>query len=157
MDMLPTLARLAGTKAPTDRVIDGHDISPLMQDAKGAASPTEAFFYYQHTHLQAVRSGKWKLHLSRPANPPWTPNWSRHIDKEDVFGIKEPILFDLKNDIGERHDVAAKHPEVVTRLLELAERARTDIGDYNRIGENARFFDPQPRRPDVAKWIDRHE
>jgi len=154
MDMLPTLARLAGGKTPTDRVIDGHDISALMHGEKGATSPTEAFFYYQHTHLQAVRSGKWKLHLPRPANPPWTPNWTRHIDAEDVFDIEEPMLFDLSTDIGERRDVAGGHPAVVGRLLELAERARSDIGDYNRIGKNARFFDPQPRRPDVAKWID---
>ncbi|UCF16626.1 MAG: hypothetical protein JSW59_04020, partial [Phycisphaerales bacterium] len=93
-----------------------------------------------------------KLHLPRPANPPWTPNWARHIDEEDVFDIKKPILFDLKNDIGERLDVAAKHPELVAWLLELAEWARLDIGDYNRAGRNARFFDHQPRRPDAAKW-----
>ena len=157
MDMLPTLAKLAGAKAPTDRVIDGHDITALMHGKKGATSPTEAFFYYQHTHLQAVRSGKWKLHLSRPANPPWTPNWARHINKEDVIDIEEPMLFDLRNDIGERHDVASDHPQVIARLLELAEWARSDIGDYNRVGENARFFDPQPRRPDAAKWTDRHD
>jgi hypothetical protein len=64
------------------------------------------------------------------------------------------MLFDLKNDIGERRDVAAEHPEVVARLLELAEWARSDIGDYNRVGRNARFFDSQPRRPDAAKWMD---
>jgi len=157
MDMLPTLAKLAGGKTPTDRVIDGHDISALMHGERGAASPTEAFFYYQHTHLQAVRSGKWKLHLPRPANPPWTPNWARHIDAEDVFDIEEPMLFDLDSDIGESHDVAAEHPEVVGRLLEFAERARSDIGDYNRVGRNARFFDPQPRRPDAAKWIGRRD
>ncbi|UCE50015.1 MAG: sulfatase [Phycisphaerales bacterium] len=152
MDMLPTVARLAGGKVPTDRVIDGHDITALIHGGQGAASPAKVFFYYQHTHLQAVRSGKWKLHLPRPANPPWTPNWARHIDEEDVFDIKKPILFDLKNDIGERLDVAAKHPELVAWLLELAEWARLDIGDYNRAGRNARFFDHQPRRPDAAKW-----
>ena len=156
MDILPTLGRLAGGKVPTDRVTDGHDISELMHGVKGAATATRAFFYYQHTHLQAVRSGKWKLHLPRPANPPWTPNWARHIDKEDVFDIEEPMLFDLKNDIGETKDVASDHPQVVERLLELAEWARSDIGDYNRVGENARFFDSQPRRPDAAKWTDRH-
>ena len=157
MDMLPTLAKLAGGKTPTDRVIDGHDISALMHGERGAASPAEAFFYYQHTHLQAVRSGKWKLHLPRPANPPWTPNWARHIDAEDVFDIEEPMLFDLDSDIGESHDVAVEHQEVVGRLLEFAERARSDIGDYNRVGRNARFFDPQPRRPDAAKWIGRRD
>ncbi len=151
MDLLPTLARLAGARAPGDRVIDGHDISALMHGEKGATSPTKAFFYYQHTHLQAVRSGKWKLHLPRPARPPWAPNWSRHIRPEDVVEIKQPLLFDLEADIGERHDVAAGHGEVVARLRKLAEQAREDIGDYNRVGRNARFFDAGPRRPDIRK------
>ncbi|MHC4743201.1 MAG: sulfatase-like hydrolase/transferase [Planctomycetota bacterium] len=155
MDILPTLAKLAGTEASTDRVIDGHDIAPLMHGQKGATSPTEAFYYYQHTHLQAVRSGKWKLHLPRPANPPWTPNWARHIKQEDVFEIKEPLLFDLQNDIGEQTDVAKSHPDVVARLLELGEKARADIGDYNRVGAGARFFDPQPKRPDIVKWLNK--
>ena len=149
MDMLPTLASIAGATAPTDRVIDGHDITPLIHGKKGATSPTKAFFYYQHTHLQAVRSGKWKLHPPRPANPPWTPNWAKHIDPRDVFEIREPLLFDLEADIGERHNVAAEHPDVVARLLKLVEHARGDIGDYNRVGRNARFFDPGPRRPDI--------
>jgi len=154
MDILPTLAKLAGAKKPTDRVIDGRDTRALMCGRKESSSYDRAFFYYQHTHLQAVRAGKWKLHLPRPANPPWTPNWTRHIDKEDVFDIEEPMLFDLDSDIGERHDVARAHPQIVKRLLKLAEMARHTIGDYNRIGKSARFFDPQPRRPDIVKWTD---
>lgn len=153
MDILPTFATLAGGKVPRDRVIDGHEIVGLMHGKKGATSATKAFYYYQHTHLQAVRSGKWKLHLRRPANPPWTPNWAGHIDPVDVFEITRPMLFDLENDIGERNDVADENPEVVGKLLELARWARADIGDYDRAGENARFFDPEPARPDAAKWL----
>jgi len=150
MDLLPTLAKLAGGRVPGDRVIDGNDISPLMHGQEDATSPTSAYYYYQHTHLQAVRSGKWKLHLPRPANPPWTPNWAGHIAPADVIDIPAPLLYDLETDIGERNDVSDRHPDIVARLLDLAERAREDIGDYNRIGKNARFFDPQPRRPDAA-------
>jgi len=150
MDLLPTLAKLAGASVPTDRVIDGHDITPLLHGTPGAKSPTEAYYYYQHTHLQAVRSGKWKLHLPRPAEPPWTPKWARHIKPEDVIEIPKPMLFDLETDIGERNDVADKHPDVVARLLKLAERAREDIGDYNRAGKGARSFDPGPKRPDLV-------
>ena len=38
-------------------------------------------------------------------------------------------LFNLKNDIGEQHDVAGHHPGVVSRLTALAEKARDDLGD----------------------------
>jgi arylsulfatase A-like enzyme len=151
MDFLPTFAKLAGGKIPSDRVIDGHDIINLIRAKPGAKGPTKNYFYYQCTHLQAVRSGKWKLHLPRPAAPPWTPAWEKHIDPADVFDIEEPMLYDLEADIGEQHDVAAENPEVVKRLLDLAEWARGDIGDYNRVGGNARFFDPQPPRPDIIK------
>ena len=69
-----------------------------------------------------------------------------------MIKIPKPLLFDLEADIGERRDVADRHPDVVKKMLALAETAREDIGDYNRIGKNARFYDPQPRRPDAAKW-----
>jgi arylsulfatase len=152
MDMLPTLARLAGTAIPTDRIIDGLDITNLIHGTSRSLNPTRPFYYYQHTHLQAVRMNKWKLHLPRPANPPWSPNWTKHIDPKDVIDIKEPLLFDLENDVGEQNNVASAHPDTVQQLLQLAEKARQDIGDYNRIGKNARFYDPQPPRPDIHKW-----
>ena len=152
MDMLPTLAELAGAAVPKDRIIDGHDIRHLMHGRPGATTRKEAYYYYQHTHLQAVRAGKWKLHLPRPAKPPWAPRWARHIAPGDVLEIKRPMLYDLDADISEMTDVAAANPKVVARLLALAEKARNDIGDYNRIGKGARFYDPQPRRPDAEKW-----
>ena len=152
LDMMPTLARLAGTSPPDDRVIDGHDICDLMHGVAGAKSPTEAFYYYQHVHLQAVRSGRWKLHLPRPAKPPWGPNWAAHIDAGDVFDIDEPLLYDLDADIGERNNVAAAHPEVVKRLRNLADKARHDIGDYDTKGQGIRNFEPFDPRPNIGKW-----
>lgn len=153
LDFLPTFARLAGAEVPTDRVIDGHDISPLLHAEPGAKSPTKAFYFYGQTQLRAVRADGWKLMLPSPAQPPWwIRNWSVHIEPDDLVEIEEPLLYSYATDIGEQHDVAAEHPQVVERLLELAEWARRDIGDYNRVGENARFFDPEPRRPDAAEW-----
>ncbi len=157
LDILPTFATLAGGRVPDDRVIDGHDISGLMHGEPGAKSQTQAFFYYQHTHLQAVRAGRWKLHLPHAAISPWSPRWANQIAPEDLLDIEDPLLFDLENDIGEQTDVAADHPAVVKELLALAEDARDDIGDYDRIGKNARFFDPEPRRPDIAQWKSRVE
>ena len=151
LDMMPTLAKIAGGKVPDDRIIDGRDISSLLHadDPSQVELPERPFYYYQHTHLQAVRFGKWKLHVARPAQPSWCPRWAGHIKKEDVIDFPQPTLYDLENDIGETTDVAADNPEVLSELLELIEKGRTDIGDYNIIGSGARFFDPQPRRPDI--------
>ncbi len=63
IDLLPTLAQLIGAQAPSDRIIDGLDIWPLISGAPGAKSPHEAFYFYWGPELQAVRSGRWKLHF----------------------------------------------------------------------------------------------
>ncbi|MEY4816193.1 MAG: Arylsulfatase [Verrucomicrobiota bacterium] len=147
LDLLPTIAKLAGATAPADRIIDGHDIRPLLHGMAGATSPTEAFYYYAHTRLEAVRSGRWKLHLSRPEDE----RWSVFGAPAETAALAEPLLFDLEADIGERTNVAAQNPQVVARLLALAEKARADIGDFDRVGAGARFFDPDPRRPDILK------
>jgi arylsulfatase A-like enzyme len=158
IDLLPTFAKLAGTEAPTDRVIDGVDIRHLFAGDSTEADDARVFRYYFINTLQAVRQGKWKLHLPRPANPPWLGNFSKnnHIAPADWIAIEEPFLVDLEADPGETSSVAAAHPEVVERLLKLAEEAREDIGDYDRVGENMRFFDPQearPTRPVFTKFV----
>ena len=147
MDILPTFAALAGAKVPDDRVIDGKNIWPVLSGQPGAKSPHEAFFFYCYTHLQAVRSGKWKLVLPRPARPPWC-GWSARM----VDAVEELSLYDLEADIAEHRNVADKHPEVVARLMRLIEKAREDLGDYDRVGKGARFFDPGPKRPDMNFW-----
>ena len=146
LDMLPTLAALADGKVPADRVIDGHDISDLVHGVEGAGSPTDFLYHYAKTRLGAVRSGTWKLHVPRPVDERW-----QHYSKvKDAVAIPEPILIDLDADPAETTNVAAQHPEVVARMMAAAEKARADIGDHDRIGRNARFFDPQPRRPDIS-------
>ena len=147
MDLMPTFARLAGTKEPADRIIDGRDIRDLMTGKPGAKSPHEAFYTYNWVRLTSVRSGKWKLALARPARPPGT-GWSGRM----IDAVPATQLFDLEADIGEKKDVAAENGEVVERLMKLVEKARADLGDYNRVGAGARFYDgPAPTTRGGAK------
>ena len=49
--------------------------------------------------------------------------------------IHEPLLFDLEADLSETTNLAEKHPNVVAEMLRLAEWAREDIGDEDRIAQ----------------------
>ena len=140
IDLLPTFAALAGTTAPANRTIDGRDIWPILNGQPGAVSPHKAFYYYQMDQLQAVRSGRWKLFVPLASKK---RNWGK------PEGQTELKLFDLVADIHEDRNVAAAHPEVVTRLLQWAERARADLGDMERQGTGQRpagwVDEPSPR------------
>jgi arylsulfatase A-like enzyme len=109
MDLLPTFAKLAGAKVPTDRVIDGKDIWPVLVNQ--AKTPYRAFFYHQQNELKAVRSGKWKLH---------------------VEGDKPLALYDLENDISESINVLNENPQIATQLLGYIKEFQEDIKINNR-------------------------
>lgn len=149
LDILPTLAALAGAEPPQDRVIDGEDITHLFHGDFEKANPDKAFYYYLRVHLQAVRQGRWKLHLPREKEPIGAAPFSRnnHIAPADRVGFAEPFLVDLTNDLGETTNVAKENPEVVERLLALAQKMRDDLGDYDQVGKNMRFFDLTGDRP----------
>lgn len=137
IDLLPTIASLAGAALPSQR-IDGLDISELLfNDA--AKSPRKEFWYYWGDGLHAVRSGKWKLHF---------PHNYVHVDEPGQDGrpgkLSQPktelALYDLDNDVSEVTNVASEHPDIVTRLTALADSARDDLGDslQKRTGKNLR-------------------
>lgn len=129
MDLYPTLIELCGGQAPTDRIIDGRDIQGLLTG--DGRSPHEAFYYYWMNDLEAVRSGRWKLHFAKR-------------------GTDTSALYDLEADIGETTDVLAANPDVVARLEVLAEVARSTLGDarQDRSGSEVRPIgrvdDPKP-------------
>jgi arylsulfatase A-like enzyme len=124
MDLLPTLACLAGTEPPRDRTIDGHDIRPLLFDRPGAASPYDAFFFYFRDQLQAVRRGPWKLYVAR--------------DGSFTLRDKDARLYNLMDDPQENKNVAAERPDLVTKLLADLQRAQQDLGEMQRVGSDVR-------------------
>lgn len=149
LDILPTLAALANAEIPNDRIIDGENINHLLTGNFKSANPDKTFLYYQLTHLQAVRQGKWKLHLPVDNPPHWLGPFynNRHIAKKDRLQKREPFLVNLEQDLGETTNLATQNPHITARLLKIAQAARHDIGDYNQVGKNMRFFDQLPTRP----------
>ena len=143
LDVLPTLAALAGAKAPSDRIIDGVDQSALIT-GKADAGARETFLYHVRGDLHAVRKGKWKLAL-----PDRRRSYGYVVDKKPVT---RPELYDLEADVSETRDVAEAHPDVVADLLKLAAHARADIGDVDKPGAGARNVKPSnPRKPAAKK------
>ena len=118
-DFLPTCVELAGGKIPTDRKIDGKNISPLLF-GQAKNSPHDAHFYYSGNKLQAIRSGPWKLKFAGLGNG--KPNEETNPPQ---------MLFNLDEEIGEQTDVSAKHPEVVERLQKLIAMMDLDLGVTN--------------------------
>jgi len=127
IDLLPTIARLAGAELPP-RKIDGADIWPLLSEPGTAKSPHEALWFYWGTELHAIRSGDWKLHF---------PHSYRSVKQAGNDGQPGPYqelttelaLYHLRDDVGEQTNLVAMQPEVVARLSTLAEQARRELGD----------------------------
>ncbi|MFP6882162.1 MAG: sulfatase [Roseibacillus sp.] len=142
MDLFPTFAALAEAVLPESK-LDGRDARAFLM-GESETSPRDEYFYYTGCLLTAVRSGKWKLVLPRVANPPGTGWWGRMIE-----AVPETQLFDLSADPGETTNRADKHPEIVEKLMERIERGRRDLGDIDRTGSGARFFEEGPRKLQV--------
>jgi arylsulfatase len=101
-DMLPTLCEIADAKMPDN--IDGISFAPTLF---GEESQREHDYLYwefpSYDYQQAVRAGDWKAVRS-------------HVNRGD----SKFELYDLSSDVGEEHNVAAEHPDIVRRLAEIA-------------------------------------
>jgi arylsulfatase A-like enzyme len=133
IDVLPTVARALGVELPKDRIIDGKDLTELLM-AGGQRPPDrppvhDALYIYWGEHLEAVRSGKWKLHFPHEYRMHPEQRATGGKPNKARVGKIGPALFDLENDIGETTDVADQHPDVLERLKGLADRMRQDLGD----------------------------
>lgn len=106
-DFLPTAAELAGIEPPAN--IDGLSVVPALLGKKQKAHD---FLYWEIPSglKQAVRMGDWKA---------VRPGWKKPLE-----------LYNLKTDIGEKNNVADKHPDVVARIEGYLETARTESPYY---------------------------
>ena len=153
IDLLPTFVSLAGGTVPTDKPIDGSDISNLLL-GQSDASARAAQFYFLGYKLQAVRAGSWKLALA--------PQGFSMGFTEDAMHKGEPKpglrLYNLQTDIGETTDVSAAHPDIVKKLKSLADQEAALLCDGSPKGHGVRppgrVEKPQPlypMKPDVLK------
>lgn len=147
LDLLPTLAKLVDADVPDDRTIDGNDVWPIMTATPGATTPHETFYFYVCRHLQAVQWRDWKLVLARPDRPELMAEfWASHFKP-----VEAPELYYLKTDISEKNNLAEEYPDMVEKLMKIADEARQELGDGKRVGQGERFWEdmPEPGSLDV--------
>ena len=115
LDILPTIAALTGKPLPTDRKIDGLDVTALLHNTTTQKSPREEFLHYSSRGaLEGIRQGNWKL-LVKSKN-------------QKV----ETLLFDLSTDLGEKTNLAEKHPDKVKSLTARMQELDAEIEAHKR-------------------------
>ena len=104
LDILPTSVAAAGGSLPTDRVYDGVDIMPYLTGRKPGSAHN--MLAWRRLPLFSIRQGDWKL-------------WESVDDKTGKYG-EYKLLFNLKDDLNETIDLAARNPRKVKELEALA-------------------------------------
>jgi arylsulfatase len=142
IDMLPTIAEIAGAPMP-EKKIDGVSLLPLLKSGE-AEPPRKSFlYYYRRNNLEAVRDGQWKLvfpHNGRTYEG-FVPGEDGQPGQVNEWSEVEPGLYNLRRDPGERYNLLENHPEIAERLRGIADVAREDLGDdlTDNPGENRRL------------------
>ncbi|QGY44303.1 sulfatase-like hydrolase/transferase [Maribellus comscasis] len=108
-DVMPTVADIAEIEVPGN--IDGISFLPTLLN-QGEQKEHDYLYWEFHEKggRKAIRKGDWKLVRYDVLHPEKTTT----------------ELYDLSTDIGEEHNVADEHPEIVKELLELIKSARTE-------------------------------
>jgi arylsulfatase A-like enzyme len=120
MDWFPTFAEMAGIALPGDRDFDGESILPVLK-GQGKRKGKE-FLYFDGALLECYRQGDWKLKL--PFKGFKGANWKSAVAPHDT------LLFNLRNDPGERENLSATHPEKVKDMLRAMEAYRASKGEF---------------------------
>jgi len=119
MDWFPTFAALAGAKIPDDRPIDGEDIRSVLF-AEGERQGDD-YLFFDGAKMECYRKGDWKLKL--PYEGFAGARWKSAVPAHDT------LLVNLKEDPGERNNLAEAMPEKVQEMLRGMQAARKELGE----------------------------
>lgn len=103
-DIFPTISKIVG-HPNTDKTIDGRDLF-LEEDP-------DRFLVWKWQKTWAVRKGDWKLTNSNENSWKGEPSSRYQKPIRDDLSLK---LFNIKDDPGERNDLAMSNPEMVNKL-----------------------------------------
>ncbi|XP_023774112.1 steryl-sulfatase isoform X3 [Cyanistes caeruleus] len=139
MDIFPTIVKLANAQLPSDRIIDGHDLLPLLQ-GKVTRSKHEFLFHYCNAYLNAVRwhpgnsESVWKVFFFTPNFSPEDSNgcYDSHVcfcHGGFVTRHDPPLLFDLSRDPEEKVPLT---PETESRFYEILRIVHQAVDNHTR-------------------------
>ncbi len=115
LDLLPTICSLAGAETPSDRMIDGYDLSETL--FHGHPSPRHEMIYYRGQRIYAARKDDYKAHfITQPAYQGKGP------EEHDP-----PVLFNLMHDPSEKYNIAEKHPNVIKAIKKMVEQHEATV------------------------------
>ncbi|KAJ7425217.1 Steryl-sulfatase [Pitangus sulphuratus] len=139
MDIFPTIVKLAEAQLPSDRIIDGHDLLPLLQ-GKVTRSKHEFLFHYCNAYLNAVRwhpgnsESVWKVFFFTPNFSPEDSNgcYDSHVcfcHGGFITQHDPPLLFDLSRDPEEKVPLT---PETESRFYEILRVIHQAVDNHTR-------------------------
>ncbi|UCE64421.1 MAG: arylsulfatase [Nitrospirota bacterium] len=131
MDLFPTFARIAGGKVPTDRKIDGIDVSGFLL-GKTDKSGREGFIVYMGNDIFGVKWRHWKLHFKEQTG------WNGVLREYTM-----PRVYNLLNDPYERDNVLFPNTWVLKAGLPQLEEHVLSLKKYPPIPTGA----PDPYMP----------
>ena len=136
LDYYHTFAALADKPVNDGVVRDGIDISDYFFNP-GVAREPRPYFYWHAGYLMAVRYGEWKVNLLAQ----FSEEQRADIMKSTYNNTRFPDrieLYNLNSDPGELKDVSEGNPEVVRKLMGMAEKQRNELGEYTNKGPEVR-------------------
>jgi arylsulfatase A-like enzyme len=116
IDFMASLASLTGQKLANNDAPDSFDVlSALLGE-----TPMGRDHLVEHAGVLSLIKGGWKY-----IEPGRGPRINRNVNIE-LGNDPEPQLYNLKSDIGEKHNLAAEHPKLVRELAALLKKIRDD-------------------------------
>lgn len=135
LDFYPTFKALANLQ-PDKVKRDGIDISDYLFNPKTKQEP-RPYFYWHVGYLQAIRYGDWKLSLRGQFSQEEQQNIKGSTYRINQF-LDHNELYNLRDDPGEQMDISEKHPDMVKKLLGLAEKEKLALGEFTISGPEVR-------------------
>jgi arylsulfatase A-like enzyme len=114
LDLLPTILAAIGVETKPEWKLDGVDLLPHLTGAASAAlPPPHDTLFWRFGSQMAIRQGDWKL-------------VRYDLAVEGGRGTSAAKLYDLRHDVGEATDLAARHPDRVQELQHAWDRWNTE-------------------------------